>query len=263
MNSYTKDYINQLIKRLFSIKNRKVHFDGSEKWVIMRCPLCGDSKTDPNKTRMGIKVGIEDGEIPMFKCFNCNQHGRIDSLLPVLFPDDYEVTALTAQYYKQARLNPKFKRYQIVKKKRVTIRQPFATEVNLKKIQYVNNRLGIKLSNQDLIKYKLVIDFYQFLGENGIKKLSRDKRICDSLEKDYVGFLSVNNEYINMRNFIDSYKNNKYLKRYEIYNVFNLDDNTKKYYVMTNTIDIMQDVEIHIAEGVFDIIGVFNHIYNK
>lgn len=256
-------YSEYLADKLLSLRELKPSFTGDRKWIHMRCAFCGDSKYDRNKTRLYIKVGVEDGEIPIFYCHNCGVCGPIDKALPVLFPNDYEIESQTSLYYKHAKLNPKSKKFALTRKKKIVIKAPLAKQYNLEKIQYINNRLGIKLNMRDIIKYKIVIDLYQFLAENNIQSLTRDKRICDKFETDYVGFLTVNNEYINLRNFRDSYNNDKYLKRYENYNIFDLADNTRRYYIIANEIDIMKDVEIHIAEGPFDILGVYNHIHNK
>lgn len=261
MNSY--EYGNVLRQRLLSLTDLRARLNGDNTWVMLRCPFCGDSKTDMSKTRFYVKVALDNGEIPICYCHNCGVSTIIDKALPLLFPDDYELETNTQLYYKQVKLNPKHQKINLTKKKNLILKAPMATQYNLDKIQYINNRLGIKIGLSDLRKYKIVIDLPQVLFENGVKNLTRDKRIVDVFRTDYMGFLTVNNEYVNMRNIKDSHKINKLIKRYENYNVFNVIDNSRRFYAICNNINRLNDIEIHIAEGPFDILGVYNHIMNK
>lgn len=258
-----QEYGELLRRKLLSLRKYRASETGDRRWVMLRCPFCGDSRRDLTKTRFYVKVALNNGDIPLCYCHNCGVSTVIHKALPLLFPDDYELDTETTLYYKQVKLSPKHQKINMTKKKNAVISAPYSTKSNLDKIQYINNRLGIKLTLADIIKYKIVISLYQFLSENGVKQLSRDKRIADSFNNDYMGFLTVNNEYINMRNIYDSHKDNKYIKRYENYNIFNIVDNSRRIYVISNEIDVMQDVEIHIAEGPFDILGVYNHVMDK
>lgn len=254
-------YGEELKRRLLTLRHLKATLNGTRDWVNMRCPLCGDSKKDPNKKRMYIKVKLKDGENSLFCCHNCNTIGPTESILPLLFDGDYEILSLAKSYGNELRKNPKYKYYKMTKRKDVKLDLPPNTEFNKDKIKYINKRLGIKLTNGDIRGYKIVIDFYDFLYMNRVENLTRDKRVCDKLETDYFGFLTLNNDYLVMRNIRNS--EDKYMKRYEVYSIFGNDDTTKRMYIMPTEIDITQEIEINIAEGVFDILGVFHHIKNK
>ena len=256
------DYCTKLTAKLLNLHHLRPVITVDRKWVNMRCPFCGDSKKDYNKKRFYVKVEPEEGELPYFHCFNCGVGGPIHMAISTLFESDYDMESETNIYYKKMALNPKAKKYRMMKRKEVVISKPIARDYNVEKIHYINKRLGINLTMRDIVKYKIIIDLYQFLSENKVSKLTRNKNITDKMETDYVGFLSANNNCINMRNFRDSNKQNKYLKRYENYSVFG-DDIVQKYYIISNTIDVMKDIDIIIAEGPFDIIGVYNHVYDK
>ena len=65
-----------------------------------RCPVCGDSKKNPNKMRFYVYYGRENNNM-MVECFNCNLHpfGKIPlgKFLKEFFPqhfDDYHLDYL-------------------------------------------------------------------------------------------------------------------------------------------------------------------------
>ena len=62
----------------------KAHWASDDK-LHFCCPICGDSKTDPDKTRGGILL---DGNRAAFNCFNCGASGGLGWFLMQL---DYEL----------------------------------------------------------------------------------------------------------------------------------------------------------------------------
>ena len=79
----------------------------------------------------------------------------------------------------------------------------------------------------------------------------------DIVNNDYLGFLAANNSHIVFRNIRDN-KNLRYLK-YEIFDEPSLGNII--YNIPGTRCDIFSDdVNLHVAEGTFDILGVYNSI---
>lgn len=79
-----------------------------------RCPLCGDSKKDPNKTRGYF---FQSGESVKFKCQNCGAPGNVPSLLKQINPGLFD------EYVAECYLNKK-------KKPKSTVITPQKVEKN-------------------------------------------------------------------------------------------------------------------------------------
>lgn len=69
--------MNQLSSKLPKFKQH------SESTWKCRCPLCGDSKKNPYKTRGNFFVSSEDNKI-YYKCFNCGRSHSLYSLIKML-----------------------------------------------------------------------------------------------------------------------------------------------------------------------------------
>lgn len=229
--------------------------------VVVRCPFCGDSRNSQSHAHMYIKCKVDGNRFPVFMCQRCGQNGIFDTYtLELLDIYDTDIELLYKSY--KVNMSKQFggKLQYNNKIKNIKIPMPLNNTNTIRKIKYIEDRLGIKLTGKDISKYKLIFNIIDFLQINNIDQYTRDKRIIEGIDNQYIGFLSINKEYLNCRNTgpIDNY-----LKRYINYNIFGLDDNTKKFYTLSNTVDCMRNVEIIIAEGPFDIIGIYNHIYDK
>lgn len=229
--------------------------------IGVRCPFCGDSKKSLTKTHLNVRLTDEEFSVPVYRCNRCGASGRVDSYfldLLGLYNSDFEYENKINN--KNAALIVGNKGFKQNKIKPIKLLPPLNNESTRIKKEYIENRLGIKLTVEDIKRYKIIFNLYDFLEYNKIKTLTRKEYITDGLDNQYVGFLTCNNEFINFRNIgnID-----EYYKRYINYNIFGIQDNTKRFYILSNNINIMKKCKIIIAEGVFDILGIYNHIYNK
>lgn len=250
-----------LSKKLLTLRHLKAQPNGSGTWINMRCPFCGDSKKDKLKKRFYVKVDFKDNEMPIVYCHNCGIVMSVQDALPVLFPDEYDLVSQFRTHSNRVRRSANAKKLDFVEKRKIKLESPPNTQYNIDKINYINDRMGVKLCKDDLLRFKMIVDFYDFLAINGIRSLTRDKRVCDKLETDYIGFLTINNDIINMRNIRD-FKEDGIMKRYENYSIFD-NDISRRMFILSNSVDITKTVKIVIAEGVFDIMGIYYHIKNK
>jgi hypothetical protein len=227
----------------------------------MRCPLCGDSKKDPSKTRFYLKIDTTN-ELPIvYNCFNCDSSG-------ILTPDilramDVNNLSLNSNLLKFNKMSIKSiqKRVGISKKKlNVKVPTPIYNKRNELKKLYIEKRLGLELTFAELVRLKCVFSLEEFVKVNDIEKLTVGNKMANMLNDYYVGFLTTNNEYINYR---DCTNNNQY--RYYKYALLPSYDETTKMYNIPTQVPVLttEIITINIAEGIFDILGIYYHIMNK
>jgi hypothetical protein len=80
----------------------------------------------------------------------------------------------------------------------------------------------------------------------------------DTLDGNFLGFVSYDNNYIIMRNLSRRVLPNV---RYHNYNIYGNYDNTKKWYVIPTQLPVLQErLTVIMTEGIFDILNVYFHI---
>lgn len=225
------------------------------KEVLCRCFYCSDS-ADPSHAHMYISLPKSD-KPSMFHCVKCHSSGIVNAntLMAWGIYDSYIATQLGT-----IAKNSKNKGYSEYKRVIPFMRlQTYDANLAINKLNYINNRLGLHFSLQDLEQEKIVLNLGDFIQANHISSLTRHPNIINQLNQYFCGFLSFDNNFINCRRICDDgivYKGID--KRYINYNIFNKEDNTEKFYLMPATIDLNYPapINIHIAEGPFDIVSI-------
>ena len=234
----------------------------NNKQITVRCVFCGDSRKHHDSTHMSVKIDPNDDNEPiLFHCFLCDMGGVLTpSILKEFEIRDLSLSSSLLSYSK--RVKKKMKTLGIYDNN-IPMRVPrykiVPSEVINKK-SYIENRLGIELTVEELYNLKTVFNLRDFIIKNDIVKPTVGHKKGVLITDNYVGFLSVRNEFIVFRNI----KNDKN-KRYEKYSVFKSLDNTRQFYSIPNAISLVtpEPIQLNIAEGVFDILGIFYHINNK
>ena len=232
--------------------------------LVVRCPFCGDSMRDTSHGHMYIKIDVHNDNIPvMYNCFRavCGEHGVMNSdVLRMLEIHDLEMCSSLTRYNKKA-VNKLVKQLGFkTGKLKYTVPLPRNVVSNLRKKKYIEERMGISLTAQDMVDLKIVLSLKEFLLYNKIENITCKDYIARQIEDDYIGFLSVKNNFIVFRDITGNHK-----ERYIKYTIEKDILNEGTFYAIPVGIDIVSSdkIEIHIAEGTFDIIGVYHHITNK
>lgn len=231
----------------------------ASKEIIVRCRYCGDSK-DITHGHMYIHIPQDKNDIPMFHCFKCQTSGVVNSKTLIEWGVyDPELGVEIDKSIKIASKNNRFKGYN-------TIHYPFYNNVfniNLanQKIQYIKDRIGVELTIEECLKQKIILNLKDALDYkfNNIDQYTRHQNIVQALNDNFIGFLSLDNNFVNLRRICQEgllYEGID--KRYINYNIHGKQDNTEKMYVMPINIDLTrpQRIQIHIAEGPFDILSI-------
>ena len=229
---------------------------GGYREVVTRCPYCPDSK-DPNKGHFYISIPGED-ELSFYDCKKCPAHGVVtpEKLIEWGITDINLLTELSS-YNKRVSSLSKNKLYKdnII----FNINYNYITDDKLSryKLSYINNRIGANLTFEDCKRLKIIINLLDLFKVNNLRP-TRHENIINQLDHNFIGFLSFDNAFVNLRNLEitkDIYEGIN--KRYINYNLFNKFDNSQRFYTIPTQIDLFKPVTIHIAEGSFDILSIY------
>jgi hypothetical protein len=233
------------------------------KEIVMRCRFCGDSK-DPKSRHFYISLGY-DGKPPMYNCFraNCSESGVLTSnkLRMMSVYDTSFAIELDKHNNYLFRLpqNRIYKETGIARLNNVRISDDPLSSI---KLTYINKRLGLNLGKEDLFQNKIILNLYDLLYYNNITNYTRYKNIMDDLNESFIGFISMDNSFVNMKNLrpgkVSQYIDTKYVN----YNIFGKADNSKRHYILPNQIDLTRPdpIQIHVGEGAFDALSVFYNL---
>ena len=234
--------------------------------TVIRCPYCGDSV----KSTMSAHLYIKNTAPFPYYCQKCTSAGVVDGkFLAVLEAYDSQVDKYlrSAQYEYQANLG---KRYgtslsTYVKKKSLDILPHQYGAAELQKLAYLNHRLGIDLTEEDLTTFSIVLNVKDFMATNGldVQKLNyKQREMLPLLDESYVMFLMSDHQMINARHMNPDSKANKFYKLRFFNNLLNSEK--PSYYAIQCPLDLGSEVfEVHLAEGIFDILSVYLHIHKR
>lgn len=255
MNNY--EFKLQVMNKLKQVQSaRMINSDQ----IVLRCPLCGDSKKSLTKARFYVKINLKADEPILYHCFNCECSGILTpSILRSLKINDLQINSGLLRYNNSTigkvnkSLGIKNNDFNFL------IPRPQEDEKTVRKLDYINKRLGTNMSIDELVRLKVIFNLGEFLKVNEIENITVKKEQALLLHNEYVGFLTAKNEFINFRDITG--KNKRYVK----YSIFKNLENTRKMYVIPNNIDLLSTkrVTINLAEGVFDILSIWNHIYDR
>lgn len=235
--------------------------------INCRCFYCADSKTK-SKGHMYIKIPQSQNEVSTFYCQKCKTAGIVTSKKLIEWDIfDPSIASELQLHNKEVMSKPQgrmYRQYAIY-----NIKNDMITDNSLshRKLKYINDRLGANLSYQDCLDLKIILNLGDVLQRNRLK-LTRDQKIVQSLNDNFVGFLSHDNAFVNLRN-LDTNPNlyETINKRYINYNLVGKFDNTCRFYNIPTMIDFIKlksmPLQLHIAEGSFDILSIFLNLRKR
>lgn len=238
---------------------------GGYREIVTRCPYCPDSN-NPNKGHFYISIPTKEDELSFYDCKKCPAHGIVtpSKLIEWGITDVGFLTEITSYNKRVSSLS----KNRIYSNSMVfNVRYDYVTDDKLSnyKLNYLNNRLGVNLSIEDCKRLKIVLNLLDLFKINKLQ-FTRHENIMSQLDHNFLGFLSFDNAFVNLRNLNiskDIYEGID--KRYINYNLINKYDNSQRFYTIPTNIDIYRPVTIHIAEGSFDILSIYLNLpqYNS
>lgn len=262
MSNFTDNLREVLLKNIKGAKSAS-----GNKEVVCRCNKCMDS-ADIHKKHMYIGLGDEN-KPPMYHCFLCGSSGIVDGkFLRSYGIYDPEITSDLNSKVSSIVNKPGSRIFNNNTKVFLNTFCNRDSQISRIKLDYICNRIGINFNYNDLNNLKIVLNLADLLNINNINEYTRYQNVMEDINTNFIGFISEDNCFINMRNI--NITGNSFIKsRYMNYNIFNKLDNTHRYYIIPNNIDITLPINIYITEGPFDALSVrynvikniFNSIY--
>lgn len=231
------------------------------RYITVRCKFCGDSK-DPKHMHLYIKVPQDPSQLPFYRCFKCPAKGIADDEFFKLYGcNDPNLLAEYRNQVAAVKQNPKYATMAILRG------APLINRINLKpynqiKLDYINQRIGSNFGLDDLGKLKIFLNLEDMIANNNLRPTMGSQDIA-TLEQYFFGFISYDNRRATMRKYIkENFTNWIGDLRYINYNFIYNNDDSKSFYVIPSQIDIANPLptQIHIAEGVFDILSIFHNL---
>lgn len=235
--------------------------------AMINCPICGMEGRPDTGQHMYISLGDNNKPL-MYNCFKDIRHSglltpkALEKLLEMVSYDGDTSILNELQIKIDACSNSTSNR--IIKSDKYNVFVPLekSNAINEQKRSYINNRLGISLSYEDLVQNKIILSLCNLMEANGIPYEKNE--YTNFLNTYCIGFLRNDNSLVIMRNlYKDRDSLPKSLKsRYITYKLFG--NSLTGYYVLPSVVDIQKHVVVCIAEGSFDILSVcYNMMHNK
>jgi hypothetical protein len=242
-----------LLKKKLSVCKRNNSFTEA----IIRCPYCGDSEKNIRDGHLYIKL---KEPFPFF-CQRCNTDGLFGpTALKDLSIYNSEISTELYKVGKNCKYNIGKKSHTVnLHKKKFQLPAPSENFQN--KMDYLNERIGMNITAKEAVtSYKTIFSIEDYLSLNEINFVTEEESVLEKLEKYGIGFLSADQTFINFRSTVDP---NKSGFRYHMYSIFEPSEESKRFYTINSQIDLMNPVlNVHVAEGVLDIVGVHQHLFN-
>lgn len=237
------------------------HLVADNRQILCRCPICMDSA---NLSSAHFYIGpMKDSGKPLqYDCKKCGSQGMFTSKTLQLFGIyDLELATMINEYNSQVTNGKEWYNNTALEGTIHNIKNSNISmdAISERKLAYINSRIGCNLDYQDLIDNKIVLNLIDLLSSNYVKSLTRAQSIVEQLNHYFIGFISFDNGYVNMRRLCKEGKVYKTIdKRYINYNIFNTIDNSMRFYVIPNKIDLLDPnpIDIWITEGPFDALSV-------
>ena len=248
---------------LGSIPTSKLVSGGTH--IACRCFYCPDGR-NPSSKHFYISIPQSNDEPSMYYCHKCHASGIVTykTLLDWGIYDD-QIAEDLIEHNKNA--SKKIGNRKYFKSDHYVLHNIITTdsEVSRYKLKYFNDRIGTNLSYDELRDLKIVLNLGDIFKTNQLEN-TRNPNIMKELDQYFLGFLSIDNAFLNMRRTIDEgivYKGID--KRYINYKVFDKVDTSERFYTIPTMVDLgnKERLNIHIAEGPFDIVSVYINLRQR
>lgn len=232
--------------------------------IVCRCRYCPDSN-DPRHGHMYISIPQNDEDISVFYCQKCHTAGYVTNRTLIEWGIyDPEISSELININKRASKHGKTRQYD----RQVFQLQNYIYNYDLaaRKLEYINNRIGVNFTFEEAIKNKVIFNIGEVIEYNHIEQLTRHFNIVKQLNDQFVGFLSLDNNFVNLRRICDEgIVYHSIDKRYINYNIHGKKDNTEKFYIAPIEVNLSNPyrVKLNIAEGWFDITSVKYNLRNN
>lgn len=237
------------------------------KFVHCRCMECGDS-IHPHSKHMYIYIPWENDGVSWYYCHKCNCSGFMSHRKLIEWGIyDKELAQELNEYNASVFRNPSYlNKYSPNRSFKVFYENENHEKETQYKLRYIQERVGVPLTLEQLSSLKIVLRLSDLLKQNHVYKLTRHENIVRELSEYFIGFLSIDNAFLNMRRVVkEGVVYQGIDKRYVNYQIFDKENTSQRFYTIPTTIDlnVPQRIKLHISEGPFDILSVYLNVTNQ
>ena len=231
--------------------------------INCRCFFCPDSR-NPNSKHMYISIPQNQNEPSLYYCHKCHASGVVTykNLIEWDIYDD-NIAMELIELNKACSKNKSFSKFTRNTHYPVRVASTRVDKISEIKLKYINDRLGTNLTYEECRRLKIILNLYDVMKDNKIQDFTRDDMIVDQLDKNFLGFLSIDNAFLNMRRVCPEGLVEKSIdKRYINYKLYDKYDTSERFYTIPTTVNLCSSerVKIHIAEGPFDILSIYKNV---
>lgn len=254
-DNMTQTFKEYVIRELEQMPFYKASSNGISHTI--KCPYCNDDS--PSHGHFCLKIDVDNEDEPiLFNCLKCPAGGVVtkDVLndIGISVPKDMNMSMMkiNRRYAKKNKLID-------VLIEDFDIPPVLDTKLADIKLGYINDRIGTEFGYEAQSEYRIITKFSDFIFHNEIGQINGlSPQMLQFIDQNYVGFLSLNRNNIVFRKIYDNCPGNRYIK-VKIHEK-NLDPNS--YYMIPAEMDLMYTgpMNIHIAEGTFDILSIYNNL---
>lgn len=208
---------------------------------IIRCPICGDSQSDPRDAHCYIKCDFNNPTEPLlFNCFKCNESGRVTSAFLKKLGIKSDVVSMID--------NQRFNKIGSIKHRDIDL-VTGKPDMNSLQVKYIESRLGKGFTVDDYEKFKIIWDI------NSIIPYVTSTRVKNTLpsNNDSISFISDDKSVLATRTFTDEGS------RWRKLTIFPSEN--KSFYTIKTTFNLFtQDsIVVNIAEGILDVLSIYKN----
>lgn len=251
-------YRNYLLSRIPTAKSVS-----GGKVINCRCFECPDGKSI-NSKHFYISIPQSKDEPSLYYCHKCHCSGVVTYKKLIEWDIYDEAIAIEiTEHNKVCSIKSNNNKYFDRSVYNLINNYTSNDEVTRAKLQYLNDRLGYTFTYQELMKLKICLNLNDLLMTNRIQKLTRDQSIVNQLDSNFLGFISIDNAFLNMRRLCPEGKVYKSIDtRYINYKIYDKFDTSERFYTIPTELDlsIPERIKINIAEGPFDILSIYKNL---
>ena len=257
-----ENYKRLLLER---IPTAKISSGGKE--INCRCMYCGDSKKSARSRHFYISLPTNDTTPSLYYCQLCHNSGVMtyQKLIEWDIFDDTVAIDLIQHNNNCSKYGNNIKYYHN-HKYIIAYNTTTDNETTRIKLDYMNQRLGCQFTYEELRRLKIVLNLNDLLHDNYITHLTRNPQVVDQLDKNFLGFISIDNAFLNMRRLCDEgLVYSSIDKRYINYKLYDKFDTSERFYTIPTQVNLLSTdrVQIHVAEGPFDILSIYKNVRHE